>query len=488
MKKASATQNYIYNTLYKVLTFITPLITAPYLARVIGRDAVGIFSYTYAIAYNFTLLAKLGLISYGSRAVARVRDDKTLLSKTFSEIYLMQLLTTAFASIVYFVYALAFATDYKTIILVNGLYVLGIAFDIDWLFYGLENFKMTSMRNAVVKVLTVFAILLFVKTKEDLLIYVIIMVASDMIRFLSIWIHFHKCTYFSKIKFSDCLRRFKPNLLLFVPVIATSIYRSMDKIMLGAMSTMSETGLYENSEKIVFMLLGFITSLESVMMPRISNLLETGRKKDALASIDKSFTFVIFLTSAMAFGVCGITERFVPLFYGSEFLGVISLLPWLAVTLIFIGWANVIRTQYVIPVGKDTLYLWSTVIGAVSNLIINYLLIPKLGAFGAVIGTIVAELSVACFLSAVVRKQLPIFTYLKKNCAFIAFGVVMAVITHFCGKIFASSYISLLFQVFVGAAFYLTASLFYLKRFNAELYAQLSYRIKRLYHRFVKKA
>lgn len=462
-RKTSSTENYIYNTLYKVLTLLTPLITAPYLARVIGNEGVGIFSYTYSIAYNFMLVAKLGLTNYGSRCVARVRDDEKKLAKTFSEIYGLQIITTVVASALYFVFVVNFLEEYRTICLVNSLYVISIAIDIDWLFYGLEKFKMTSIRNAVIKLLTVVAILVFVKDIDDLIIYIIIMAVSDALKYLFIWVNFRSCTRFVKIEFSNLISHLKPDFILFIPVIATSVYRSMDKIMLGSMSTMAETGIYENSEKIVYMLLGFITSLEMVMMPKMSNLIEHGKKDEAQKNIRYSMMFVVWLASAMAFGVTGISERFVPVFYGDGFLGVIELLPSLAITLIFIGWANVIRTQYVMPNGKDHLYVISTVIGAVVNFCINFALIPFLQAEGAVIGTIVAELSVAVYLSYIVRKELPIGNYFKNSIMFVFIGIIMAIIVFLIGKIMNNSILSLFVQICVGGAIYVLLSLIYIR-------------------------
>ncbi len=485
-KKTSVKRNYIYNTLYKVLTMITPLITAPFLARVIGKDNVGIFSYTYAIAYNFSLVAKLGLINYGSRSIARVRDDETRLAETFSQIYYLQVITSVIATIAYYCFVRLFTNDYTTIFLLNGIYVFSIAFDIDWLFYGTENFKSISLRNAFIKIATVIAIILFVKTENGLLTYVIIMIVSDVLKFAAIWLGFGKTTKFVKVAFREIFRHLKPCAILFIPVIATSVYRSMDKIMLGALSDMGQTGLYEYSEKIVYMLLGFVTSLEVVMMPRISNMLEKGNKDAALKSIGHSMTFVIALTSAMAFGISGITSRFIPLFYGEEFLGCIELLPPLAMTLILIGIANVVRTQYIMPKGRDIIYVISTIIGAVVNLVVNWICIPLLGAKGAVIGTIFAELSVAVYLLFVVRKELPLLEYLKNGFVFPIIGLIMAVAVHFIGTAIENVVVSLIVQVTAGILLFGLLSGLYLKRFQPELFATIMRPFRKIARRFKK--
>lgn len=483
MTKNNIAKNYIYNVLYKIFSLLAPLITAPYLARIIGSKGVGIFSFTYAIAYNFSLIAKLGLINYGSRSIAKVKDDKKKLSKIFLEIYYLQIITSIFASILYICYILFLAENFKNILWINILYVIGIAIDIDWLFYGLENFKKIALRNMFVKILTFFMIIFFIKTENDLKKYIFIMGLSEFFRYAFVWIDLKKYINFMRIDYKNIFQHFKPIFILFIPVIATSIYRTMDKIMLGALSTMSETGIYENSEKIIYMLLGFVTSLEMVMMPRISNLLENNKEMEVYEKISKSMIFVMALTSGMAFGIIGIKDIFIPIFYGDEFKKCTELLPGLAITLCFIGWANVIRTQYIVPKGRDSIYVISTLIGAAINLIVNLIFIPLMGAKGAVIGTIFAELSVAIFLSYVVRKELPIKIYLKNSLIYIFFGILMSILVNYLGNLLSKNIITILIQIIVGIVFYFILSIIYLKKTQKEIYEFLIDSCKKLKRR-----
>jgi O-antigen/teichoic acid export membrane protein len=208
------------------------------------------------------------------------------------------------------------------------------------------------------------------------------------------------------------------------------------------------------------------------MMPKISNLLENGKDGEAQRNIFNSMLFVVALTSAMAFGITGITPNFIPWFYGHEFLGCVELLPPLAITLIFIGWANVIRTQYIVPRGRDSIYVISTLIGAVINLIVNWMFIPLLGAKGAVIGTIVAELSVAIYLSIIVKKELPILLYLKETIAFPIIGIVMAIIVRLVGTI-GSGLLVLVIQIVIGGVVFTILSMLYLKLMKKDLYNRI---------------
>lgn len=477
-RKASPIKNYIYNISYKVLTLLIPLITAPYLARVIGAEGTGTFAYIYSISHFFMLVAKLGVMNYGTREIAKVRDNKEELKRVFNEIYRVQILVASLVTLVYYGFVAAFAHNDVILYAVNGVYVLSIILDIDWLYYGLENIKAMTIRNTAIKILTVVLIIMFVKTREDLLLYFVIMAASELLKFLSLWLGVGRITGFSKVNTRKCFYHLKPILILFFPVIATSIYRSMDKVMLGYMTNMVETGIYENTEKIIYVLLGFISSLENVMMPRLSNLFSVGRNKEARENIYYSLVFVTWLSCALAFGISGISHRFIPLFYGEEFLGVINLMTPLATSLIYIAWADVIRTQYLVPKGYDNSYVISTVAGAVINLIINALLIPPLGAMGAVIGTLCAEFSVTIYVSYIARKEIPIFGTIKDVLAFIGIGVAMMFAVEYVGKIVESTVAAIVIQIIVGAVMYILLSAVYVRKFLPNIYNLVLRKVK----------
>lgn len=479
VKKENPVKNYLYNISYKILTLIIPLITAPYLARVIGAEGTGIYAYTYSIAHFFMLAAKLGVMNYGSREIARVRDDENELKRVFNEIYRLQVFVASIVSISYYVFIAFFSHDDFAIYAVNGIYVLSIIFDIDWLYYGIENIKTMTIRNTVIKILTVISILLFVRDRNDLLAYIIIMAVSELLKFFSLWFGVRRITSFSKIDIKKSLSHFRPILILFVPVIAMSIYRSMDKVMLGSMTDMVETGIYENTEKIIYVLLGFISSLENVMMPRLSNLFSKGKKAEAIKNINFSLIFVTWLSCALAFGISGISKRFIPLFYGDDFIGVISLMLPLATSLIYIAWADVIRSQYLVPKGYDNSYVVSTAVGAIINLAVNIILIPKFGAMGAVVGTVCAELSVAIYVSFIAYKDIQILNTLKKASIFVLIGIVMMETVKYIGNIIPNPLPAICIQIITGAIIYVLLSFVYIRIFLPDVYKMILRRVHR---------
>ena len=164
----SIKENFIYNLIYQILLIILPLITTPYISRVLGSEGVGTYTYTYTVANYFMLAAMLGVKNYGNRSVAAIRDDKQSLSKTFWEIYGLQFLCSAIALGAYFFYVLLFEREYRVIALIQGIYVFSGLLDVSWLFFGTERFKTTVMRNIAIRLINLVCVFVFVRTRADL--------------------------------------------------------------------------------------------------------------------------------------------------------------------------------------------------------------------------------------------------------------------------------------------------------------------------------
>lgn len=348
MKKCSAKKNFLYNIVYQIFILIIPLITAPYLARVVGTNGVGIYSYTYSIVYYFMLLTLLGVNNYGNRSIAKVREDKEKLSKTFWSIYLLQLIMGIIMLSLYIGYILLFDNKYKIYASIEILFIISAMLDINWFFFGMEQFKKTITRNTFVKVGNVILIFLFVKSVNDLWKYTLIMSGMTCLSQIILWPFLRKEINFIKIKLSDIKKHLKPNLILFIPVIAISLYKIMDKIMLGSLSNVTEVGYYENAEKIIGIPMTLITALGTVMLPRVSNLISKGSLNEVNKYIFKSIKFVMFMSLAMCCGLVAIGYNFAPVFLGSEFQKTGILIMMLSTTLPFLSFANVLRTQYLI--------------------------------------------------------------------------------------------------------------------------------------------
>ena len=238
----------------------------------------------------------------------------------------------------------------------------------------------------------------------------------------------------------------------------------MDKVMLGWLTKdLNQNGLYENAEKIIYSLTMFISSLGQVMMPRMSAMLSQGKIEEVKKGIASSLSFICFMTNAMCFGVLSVSYSLVPWFYGAAFTQSALLMNILAVTLVLIGWGNVVRTQYIIPTKRDDIYIKSISLGAILNLIINLFLIPKYGAVGACVGTLAAEFSVPLYQSIVLRKELDIEKMFVSNLKFTFYGMIMFVILQVLQCFMGLSFKTMIIQIIAGGCIYLGLSYKYLK-------------------------
>ena len=466
----SLQKNFLYNVLYQILLVILPLITAPYISRTLGATAVGVYSYTYSVAYYFLLIAMLGIGNHGNRSIAAVRDDRKKLDKTFSSIYSLQVITFSIAILAYAIYLVLFVKDNRLIVLLQLIYVTSGLFDIGWLFFGLEQFKLTVARNTLIKISTVVLMFVFVHKPSDLWKYTLIMSAGTLFSQAYLWLYVKKYVSFEKCSVKEITSNIKPVLILFIPVLAYSIYKVMDKIMLGNMSSYDQVGFYNNAEKIINIPMGIITALGTVMLPRMSNIVANGDKKRVDDYIRISAKLVTLLSSAIAFGLMGVSSVLAPVFFGDEFIACGEIIRLLSVTVFFIAWANVIRTQYLIPNKRDSIYLTSTMVGAILNLIIKWMLIPKYQANGAAFGTIVAEFSVMLVQMVAVKNELPMRKYIMSYSPILIIGLIMAVLVDRIGIKLGVSVSTLAIQILAGGFFFCIATIAYLRISNDEMW------------------
>lgn len=452
-------KNLFYNTIFQVLVLILPFITTPYISRVIGAEKIGVYSYSYSVASYFALFIILGLTNYGNRTIAMTKDDKKILSKNFISIYCTQLFMGIVVLILYMGYVI-FISNEKIMAGIQTIYIISVILDISWFYFGLEEFKLTVILNTIVKILNLLFIFMFVKSKNDIYIYGFIMVLGMLVSQVLLWAYLPKYVSYEKISISDIIIHIKPNLKLFVPVIAISLYTIMDKVMLGIMSDMVEVGYYESSSKLTQIPRMAITSLGTVMMPRISNMIAKGEGNEASSYIQKSLIVAIFVSVPMALGLTGISNEFVPIFYGEGFDKCKYLIPILVTSSIFMAWANVIRTQYLIPNNRDDIYIKSVFLGALINLITNIILIPYLQSIGAAIGTLLAEMIVCLYQTYTIKNELPVLTYFKQSFMFIILGVFMLLVIINI-PYHHDNLIRMVLKIIIGAIAYLSTSLIY---------------------------
>lgn len=452
--KNSIIKNYIFSVIYKVINIAMPLITAPYLSRTVGVEGIGTYAYYYAIAHYFYLIGKMGLNNYGTREIAVSKDDKDKINYTFSSIYFQQVLIGVLMMVIYLIFGLINLSKGEIIPLLLGFYTLGCLLDIDWLYLGLEKFDKIAIKNILVKVLTLIFIFLFVKTSNDLCLYTLIMSLGMLFGFITLWSGVRKYVHFRCVDLKDIFHHIKPNFILMFPVLAANIYRSLDKVMVGKISGMIELGYYENAEKFVYAISSFITAFDNVMMPRCTNLISKNQEDKCKIYIHKTMKFLFFIILLMGSVILGISKTTVLVVFGLDFGNSIILLRILIVTLIFMTWSDVIRCLWVIPHKRDKIFLVTLSTGAAIDFILNLILIPKHGAVGACISTVVAELSVPMMQFIYFHKDLNYFKILKSQFIFIFAGIATTLTLFTIEGYFTINVFNMLLLLVIGTIIY----------------------------------
>lgn len=450
----SIAKNFLYNLLFQIVTLLIPLITVPYISRVLGKEGIGVHSFTLSITQYFIILGTLGISLYGNRQIAYVRDDREKLSRTFWSIISFQILTTSIALVMY-IFILGFYSKYSYVYLIQAINIIAAMIDISWLFMGLEDFKKIVTRNLVVRILGVGCIFIFVKSYADLYKYITINGLMILFGNIVMWLYIPNTVSKVKIKFADVKGHIQPILKLFIPQIAIQIYVILDKSMLGILSNTGEVGLYDQSQRIVKLILGLVTSLGVVMLPRMSNTFANGDNEKMNNYLNKSLCGVAYISIPMAFGLASISKEFVPWFFGSDFGSVTYLLIILTPILFLIGMSNVLGIQYLLPSNKTKEFTTSVTIGAIINVIFNFILIPKYKATGSCIATVIAEFSVTLVQYIFVRKNIKKKYFIMNTIKYFISSLIMFIIVRFIGNYMGIKIITTIVQAIVGAIVYI---------------------------------
>lgn len=453
--KNTLVKNFIYNTAYQILVLVAPLITTPYVSRVLGATGIGIYSYAQSIATYFVLIGAVGTTLYGQREIAYTQKDPVKRSEVFWEIVVFRFVAVAICSVIYY---LIFAVhgQYAEIYEILTLEVLATAFDISWFFMGMENFKLTVIRNTIIKLCGIIMVFAFVRTADDIQLYTWCLTLPVFIGNISLWFSLKK--YLVKPKHSiikGIPKHLKPIFILFLPQIASEVYLVLDKTMIGIFGTnIDQVGYYTQAQKIVKIVLMIVTSLGTVMLPAMSAAFAQGKKDQIITSIKTAFKFIYMISFALFFGLIGVAARFVPIFFGSGYDLVVPLISVIAPILMIIGTSNVIGKQFLLPTQQQGAYTISIVVGAAVNFILNIILIHFFDAVGASIATVLAELAVTLVQVFHVRHQLPLGECFKPILRYFLLGLVMFLAVWGTGKIIPDGVISLCIMVLVGMIVY----------------------------------
>lgn len=456
MKQPDIKVNIILSSLYQVLILIIPFVTAPYISRVLGATGVGIYSYTSSIQTYFSMFAALGTVTYGAREIARNRSNKIIYSKLFWEIEILTIFTTSICLLFWGIWTLI-NREYKIYYLILSINLLATLFDISWFYTGIEQFKYIVSQNTIFKILGTISLFLFINTPSDIGKYILIMALTTLLANISMWFYLRKFLVRVPLKNISLKKHFRETLVYFIPTIATSIYTVLDKTMIGIITNdIDENGYYEQATKIVNMLKSMtFTALNNVVGARISYLFAKKQYDEIQKRIDTSLEFILFIGFAICFGLLGVVDSFVPLFFGEGYNKVIGLLYMFSPMVVIIGISNCLGSQFYTPAGYRKESAKYIILGAILNFVLNLFLIPLFWSYGAVVSSLVAELTITVLYVRHSRGYVTSKKIFSKSFSKFVAGILMLVAILAVKQITNFGYFqTLVMQVVIGAAVY----------------------------------
>lgn len=449
----SLAQNYIYNMLYQLLAIIAPLITTPYVSRVLAADGLGQYSYTLSIVTYFGLFGKLGLDVYGQLKIAESRNDPQQLSANFWGILAARTVCTLIATCGYLLLIL-FSHQYRAMYTVLLVFLGSQLFDIIWLCQGLEEFKTVLMRNIIVKLLCTILVFLFVKAKDDLLLYAFLMQGSILVGNLLILPSLKQILVPVKLRDISVLPHLKNSLVYFIPTIATSIYTLLDKSMLGWISASDfENGYYEQAHKIEQILVTVVTALSTVTLPRLKFMFSQGKDGEARNIIDDTTVLVMAIALPMATGLLVMSPHLIPWFLGDGYDKCISLLQVFSLLIPIVGLNNIVGKQCLMATGRQKYYNYGVIAGACTNVALNLLLIPGLRSLGATIASVISEAVILLIFVLHAKDYLHAPKYLIPFLKYTLASLLMGLGVYWSGSLLSGT-VGIFLQLFTGIVIY----------------------------------
>lgn len=478
--KKSLKKNYLFNLIYQIFVLIVPLITTPYISRILSAEGVGQYSFTNSLQSYFSIVAALGFGYYAQRLIAFNQDNKTEKSKIFWEIIIVRSFSVGFATLLNLIlYFAGIYKEYSVLMLWWTLNIVAVGLDITFLLQGNEDFGKIVGRNVIIKIISIVLIFTLVKKQSDVWLYVILTSLASLLGNLSLWFYLPK--YLDKVSIKELkpFKHFWPAIKLFIPTIATSVYTILDKTLIGLLiqdtytveevkiidgvetvvSTIKkysdlENGYYEQSEKIVKICISVLTALGTVMIPRNSKLYSEGKIEEVKNNLYFSSNFIWVIGMPMMFGLIAVASNLVPWFFGDGYLKCVNLICIFAPLTLFIGFSNIFGLQYLIPTGRDKKFTIGILTGTISNLILNIILIPFFWSYGAVIASITAEFLVTLMMYLLVRKEISLKKILKTSIKPLIASTIMFAFVYFLSTKLTSSIINTLILVMIGAIIY----------------------------------
>lgn len=485
MKKGkSLKKNFVYNFINEILVLIVPLITTPYLSRVLQEEIIGRISYSNSIVTYFVLFANLGFSIYGQRQIARCRDNQEEKSKAFWEIIILKMIFTTVSLIVLYSisFSVSFGDNYNLYILILSLEIINVYFDFTFLFKGEEEFKTIAIRSIITKLISLIGIFTFVKTKDDVWIYLVFFSGSTLVSNLLMLPAVIKSISKCKISELNLKKHILPSIYIFLPTLAVTIYSVFDKTMIGLLSPNPDydNGCYDRAYKINSIALVLVSVVSTILLPRNAYEYAKGNYEKYNSNLNFYTNYVFFIGLPLIAGFLVLSNNLSSWYLGEGFADVPLLTKIMAIRFVISGF-NVLFNQHVFIIrSEEKIPMISNFSAAAINVALNFILIPYMGAVGAAITTSISELTV-CIISGVIavkKKYVNLPYILKSSIKKIIAAAVMYIPIYFLDKQFGYSIWSFIVITLIGGITYLAVLFILRDKFIIDLFKLALYRKK----------
>lgn len=453
MSKKSIKKNYIYNLSYQLLLVVAPLITTPYLSRVLGADGIGTISFADSVVSYFVLFATMGVATYGQREISYVQDSIENRSLVFWNTKILNIIIAIMVLIIYVMFV--FFNHFSILYILMTINIVSVMADVTWFFQGMEEFGKIVLRNTIVRIVNIIFIFVTIRSKNDVALYIGGMALFNLLSNISMWFYLPKYIQFVKIKQLKPFKDFKIIISLFIPTIAIQIYTVLDKTMIGIITDNSfENGYYDQALKMSKIVLAVVTALGTVMIPRIGYCYEKKQFDEIRRLMYRGYRFVWFVGIPLCCGLIMISSNFVPWFFGPGYNKVVDLLQILSFLILAIGINNVTGMQYLIPTKRQNIFTLTVIIGAITNFLMNIVLIRILQSNGAAIASVMAETTIAIVQLIIVRKELSLLRVIKEGKNYYIAGGIMTIVLFLIRKQFCASIFNTIILTGIGGIIY----------------------------------
>lgn len=409
MKKQSSLKlNFIMNAILTMSNFIFPLITFPYVSRVLSPLGTGKVSFATSLISYFSLFAQLGIPTYGIRVCAKVRDNRNELTKIVQELLIINIVMDIISYIV-LALALLFVPrlqEDRILYVVISATIFLTSIGMEWLYKALEEYTYITIRSIIFKFIALIAMFLLIHEQDDYIIYGGISILASSASNIFNFINAHKYIALKPVGRYNFETHFKPIFIFFAMSCATTIYTNLDTVMLGFMATDVEVGYYSAAVKIKTILVSIVASLGTVLLPRASYNIEHGQMDSFWKISKKAINFVFLIAFPLMLYFIFFAKEGIYFLSGAAYEGSIIPMQLIMPTLLLIGLSNILGIQILVPLGKEKVVLYSEIAGAAVDIVINFFLIPKFTSAGASVGTLAAEFVVLVIQYFALKKDI----------------------------------------------------------------------------------